>query len=687
MDTTIEFADGTQYRVETVEEQQQQQQPDQQVEEVELDQISRAERFRDDYDRTYGRGGPARTASGGNDQRTLYNDKKGRLEPVPEPTQQQQPHPQAQQQKKAEEKKAAKPALAPTENPWNKNKAPPVVPVPIPRQPEAPQQQQQPQPTRAVVEQPATAEPVIDLEEQHAREMKAAAERAKVRRQEEEKARLEQIERAKQKAAEIEARMKAASSESTATQAPAASAPTTTAPAPAPAKKDAEPSWRERRAASATTARPQAISPVAPSIALPAPAEQAKLEPRQILARPAPPPVEPANGAKEQWRPAPPIVAEPKAAPNRKQELKEPNNWRADRPPVPKSPDAPVPANAAPTVAADKKGKKRNEKKQQVAGLDDLMTRVMGAMHAPPPDTVEDPYSLVTAKELSFDTNRHHKRVRVPSLTRAGATKTATTSSRVNGGQQPSRPTSPAPTPSDFDRTTDDRPPSPRPAWKVFTVKLAARKERQPVSAKQRFHWDNTQLPKPVHPFSWWPLLAGTNARRQTRDDVVFFTFNKAPSKVTTENAHEWVKLPTGRGVRNVDYAPPKPVEAQSRVDLASDEALQDLVDRIDVTLAKTWQEREALLEKERHLPPVAVATSSTPAHDSTPAIGTPTFEGSTTAPGDSDLFEETPLVSRLAPNFRRQIFNASEGESVPTTGVSNFLGLYFSGFGRLTGL
>ncbi|BGP37370.1 hypothetical protein JCM10449v2_001276 [Rhodotorula kratochvilovae] len=183
----------------------------------------------------------------------------------------------------------------------------------------------------------APAEPAVpkpSIEELHAREMHAAAERAKKRREEEEQKRLEQIERAKRKALELEERMRAqeeAKAKERREKAEAAAAaaaaakpkvqerrPSVAAPPPAAtAPADKATSWR-------AAAKPLAPVPApAPTpAAVPAPAkvqlrEQLAAQPTAILPRPpastappaAQPPTQPAA-----WR-RPSAAAAPQAVP------------------------------------------------------------------------------------------------------------------------------------------------------------------------------------------------------------------------------------------------------------------------------------------------------------------------------------------------------------------------------------
>lgn len=129
------------------------------------------------------------------------------------------------------------------------------------------------------------AEPVSSIEEMHLREMHAAAERAKKRREEEEQKRLEQIERAKRKAAELEEKMKAAEEAKAKAKAEAEKLKAE-AKAEAKAKADAEARAKaEARAAKTAASQPPAVSA--------APADRAtswRTAPRPPASIPAPVP-------------------------------------------------------------------------------------------------------------------------------------------------------------------------------------------------------------------------------------------------------------------------------------------------------------------------------------------------------------------------------------------------------------
>ncbi|GAA6047704.1 hypothetical protein JCM3770_001731 [Rhodotorula araucariae] len=169
---------------------------------------------------------------------------------------------------------------------------------------------------------PAPAEPRPTIEELHAREMHAAAERAKKRREEEEQKRLEQIERAKRKALELEERMKAQEEakakerrekEEAAAAAAAAAKPKAqerrpSAPA-APADKAM--SWRAAAKPLAPAAAPPVLVPVPTPAAAAAVSVPAKVQLREHLAAAQPTAILPRPPAPAAAPPAQPTTTQP----------------------------------------------------------------------------------------------------------------------------------------------------------------------------------------------------------------------------------------------------------------------------------------------------------------------------------------------------------------------------------------
>ncbi|BGP29446.1 hypothetical protein JCM10296v2_001185 [Rhodotorula toruloides] len=418
LDTTIEFADGTQYKIT--------EQPDEPEELREpgpselalrekplapgevVEAPKREERFRDDFDRSW----PKKPAAAG-DSRALFNDKAGRLEPAAsaaapparrpaaEPTSIMRPAdrrlsdvpPQLAAAPHHPEPKPRRPSVTsprmshaplhpaprresfnePRPSPWGRRpsisqgerQVPPHLaaagarPPPPHMQPavRSPPTQRQPlPPAQAVLSPPrapaaalppaapAVVSPPVaasagaavpeegNIEEMHAREMHAAAERAKKRREEEEQKRLEQIERAKRKAAELEEKMRAAEEAKakakeeqekakkeaeTAAKVAKEATPTPAAPAPASSAADTASSWRAaarpatvRFGATAGPAHPASATPAAAPTKILAREPPAPVQPAKILPRPTVPATEPPV-RQAAWRPAPQQPARP----------------------------------------------------------------------------------------------------------------------------------------------------------------------------------------------------------------------------------------------------------------------------------------------------------------------------------------------------------------------------------------
>ncbi|BGP05384.1 hypothetical protein JCM10049v2_001190 [Rhodotorula toruloides] len=414
LDTTIEFADGTQYKIT--------EQPDEPEELREpgpselalrekplapgevVEAPKREERFRDDFDRSW----PKKPAAAG-DSRALFNDKAGRLEPaasaaaplarrpVAEPTSIVRPAdrrlsdvpPHMAAAPHHLEPKPRRPSVTsprmshaplhpaprresfnePKPSPWarrpsisqGERQVPPHLAAGGARPPpphmqtatRSPPTQRQPlPPVQAVLSPPrapaaalppaapAVVSPPVaapapaavpeegNIEEMHAREMHAAAERAKKRREEEEQKRLEQIERAKRKAAELEEKMRAAEEakvkakeeqEKAKKEAENAAkvAKEATAPASASSAADTASSWRAaarpptvRFGATAGPAHPPPATPAAAPTKILAREPPAPVQPAKILPRPGVPVAEPPV-RQAAWRPAPQQPARP----------------------------------------------------------------------------------------------------------------------------------------------------------------------------------------------------------------------------------------------------------------------------------------------------------------------------------------------------------------------------------------
>lgn len=305
---------------------------------------------------------------------------------------------------------------------------------------------------------PVVAPVVIDLEELHVREMHAAAERAKIRRQEEEEGRMAQVERAKKKAAEIEERIRLAAEAA----APKVSAATTKVAAPTSAGPPPN-SWRKALPATTPAVAPTPVLvpaaksepvrilarnngpvPALPAVRAPsapvAPPHQnpssilaqainsTRPTPPHLLARPAPPPAAKVVDDRE-WRRDPVVeprsreppphlgAAEPQAAPRAE---------RVRTESVPPSRAAvvadPAPLRAVPTSA---KGvplpapllrpipitPKPVFKPRELSQLDDLMSRIKGVMNTPKPTVADAPETVLISQSASPVS---HATVRLP---------------------------------------------------------------------------------------------------------------------------------------------------------------------------------------------------------------------------------------------------------------------------------
>ncbi|GAA5844847.1 hypothetical protein JCM9279_000016 [Rhodotorula babjevae] len=494
---------------------------------------------------------------------------------------------------------------------------------------------------------PASAAPEVaappqpSIEELHAREMHAAAERARKRREEEEQKRLEQSERARKKAQELEEKMRAADEakakekrekEEAARPPPREREkerrPSVAAAQPAPpvAPADKATSWRavakplpsQAAAASAAAAgrapagassRSQAREQPPASVAAPPPAAAA--EPTSILLRPstsssAPPAQQqpaqpsawrrpsassaapPAGAARAPVRQLPPHLAAQVA----QAEAKAAAAAAAAPPPPPPVEAAPPPAAevAKPTTpppqpslalvsppTSPSQERKRHDptaaakhgyKLPAVSQFDDLMSRIKGVMAQPsdaddaPASSSKDAGAAADAPAAKTDGAAPTEAadgpvvevptVKLPPRTRASkaAARAAAAALRAEAQAQqhivslpatdargrgrgradaarPGRQAAPVPAfesrepvlPHHSSRVARSQ--SPPPAWRQYTIRLAAQPPRRPVAARVLKNFTNTGFPKPLYPFSWEPVLKDVNPRRLNRDDML----------------------------------------------------------------------------------------------------------------------------------------------------------------------
>lgn len=636
LDETIEFGDGTQYKIdidgptaivelEIVEEFLSEPDPSdfatleaplEEGEEVVGEPTSREERFKDDYDRTWVNK-PAPEA------KNLFNDRLGKLEPYaststrgqsglilgrgPPPQESrpavpvesrsastrkasidipphlsQHPHPPTQDSRRESvsssrsdktRKEEPRVAWAIPREPSRQSadsgtgrQLPPHLTAPIVAAPPPP-------PPPPVVVAPVVVEPpkVVDIEELHAREMHAAVERAKIRKQDEELTRSAGAERAQKKAAEMEEKMK-----------PVIIAPPSPVSEPAPILSTSIPtervnSWRKP---------PTIPVPTEAAIIIKAPLP-VKAEPIKILARepvvPAaplvsPPPVvtvrtpivphssisktissnlPPASNNVKSIPPhligrAPPsALATPPTLP-----VQPEREWRreglVDRrqaptqsiPPTSNSAATPTPLPVIPTPSPSVTRAlapivAKVAKPADTSAIDDLMSRVKGAMLPPKsilqqPARIQDPSQTILVQRVEIE---RIATVRLPLLPVAIILAEVVTKEFVGKGKGKKVPI-PARkeiTIGLFDVTVPERPMSPPPAWKAYLVGLPTYSPLSTPSAKALKGFLNPKSPTKV--------VVLSPSRKPNGDDFLF-------AKKSTERKVNHVVLPRKRLVK-----------------------------------------------------------------------------------------------------------------------------------------
>ena len=479
--------------------------------------------------------------------------------------------------------------------------------------------------------------PVTDLEELHTREMHAAAERAKKRRQEEEQVRAEQVERARKKAHELEEKAKLAAEAAALASKPAA-APAVVIKSPAAATSRLLPTGPSTDRADSWRERPRGPLPPA---AVPHPVPTlARHEPTHILARGVPPhlasrapqepaperapngrpafvaavvmaPTKPAEAAAEptirpslEPRPAPPAdervwrrpdapIAAPAATrqvpPHLAAELANRLEQRAPRPvetparPVASmrppaaevvdaahlaistastDPPAPVVTPPSPTASPRKTlaltgpPKAAAFKVPEMSVLEDLMSRIKGAMGAPSTPKIAGRDVAETVSRSDTSSPSLVPTVKLPAAKPSTAprqpstapvlpatslpvpdalevvSKPAATVTEPKGkgrgrteGKKPVRSPPPFenrdPLPL-FESTKVERSQSPPPAWKVYAVRLPAiSKPLRPPHPRQVKAFFNVQNPLRVIILTWSPPIPNLATRRLSRDDLL----------------------------------------------------------------------------------------------------------------------------------------------------------------------
>jgi len=487
----------------------------------------------------------------------------------------------------------------------------------------------------------AVAFPQPSIEELHAREMHAAAERARKRREEEEQKRLEQTERARKKAQELEEKMKAAEEakakekrekEEAPRPPPKERRPSVAAaqPAPSVAPADKATSWRaaakplpsQAAAASAAAAgrapagassRSQAREHPSVPAAAPLPAA----EPTSILPRPsasssapaaqqqpaqpaawrrpsASAAAPPAGSARAPVRQLPPHLAaqaEAKAVaaaaaaaaappPPPPVEAVPPPSAETAKPTTPPPPPSLALLSPPTSPSQDRKRQdpaaavKHGYKLPAVSQFDDLMSRIKGVMAQPseaddapassskdeagPADASAAKGEAVAAAEatdavavpVEVPTVKLPPRTRASKAAARAAAAAAAAAHALAQQQQPVVSLPPPTEPRGRGRARADAPrlarqaapipafesrepvlpyhssriarsQSPPPAWRQYTIRLAAQPPRRPVAARVLKNFTNPGFPKPLYPFSWEPVLKDVNPRRLNRDDML----------------------------------------------------------------------------------------------------------------------------------------------------------------------
>lgn len=440
-----------------------------------------------------------------------------------------------------------------------------------------------------------------DLEALHAREMHAAAERAKKRRQEEEQARLEQIERARKKALELEEKMKLKSTEPKVTEkAPEEKAVDEKSTSEKGKAKSVENPWR-------TTAKP----PAAPVASTPAyqptsvlggeSCSAASTQPTSILTRPPqekPSTASPTSQPSSTWRrPSNPSAAPPPTSrPQQRQvppHLAQTHQSQSEpsvssvvtSPPPPaatdSSPSTLPPANvekaisspplitSTPTVPSSPSHERKSSAKSnplgykvpEVAQLDDLMSRIKGAMSIKETQKKEEKKVEIEGEAIDDDDDEvaSMPTVKLPpptpnaKLPRSRSSDFSSTTEprgRGRGRTETPRNVSKSALPTfenrdpllPFSGTRRTRSLSPPPAWKAYAVKVPSRPPHKAPHYRNVSGFLSLHNPRPVHDvFSSNPLIHGINPRRLNRDDMLI------PKKFVRGVPQCPVKIPSER--------------------------------------------------------------------------------------------------------------------------------------------
>ncbi|GAA5924776.1 uncharacterized protein JCM15063_005729 [Sporobolomyces koalae] len=505
-----------------------------------------------------------------------------------------------------------------------------------------------PAPGPAAQEDPA---PEADLEELHAREMHAAAERAKKRRQEEEQARLEQIERAKKKAAELEEKMRLRDEE-------AASKVKASQPEQKVLEKVKEKSENPWRSTAKPPTSTGTVRPAAPSV--PGPSEATKSsgssvpsqQPTSILARPpqqkrpGPAPAEQPPAGPAAWRrssnPLPPQTAPrsqqrqlpPHLTSQQQQQASTASDPSSNSskevagvPPAsveaPSAADAasaasvanpssvaaiekpptPPPVASPPTLPSSPSRERRASSKSGALGykvpevkqLDDLMSKIKGAMTGKEgtektdqteADLEESQVPTVKLPPPTPITRQPRSRANDQA---AGAAPSGEPRGRGRGrsdGPKNAQRGNVVPTFENrepvlpFFGSRRARSPSPPPAWKVYTVKLPARPPHKAPHDRNVKLFESVHNPRTVKVFSSNPLITGINPRRLSRDDVLIpkkfvkgklqYSISIPSKRITRRTAEEELAIVAARPTPTVSIGSRTGLARSTEVDTAS---------------------------------------------------------------------------------------------------------------------
>jgi hypothetical protein len=406
---------------------------------------------------------------------------------------------------------------------------------------------------------PVIASPVLDVEMMHATTMHAAAERAKQRRQAEEDIRTERAERARKKADELEEKMRLATeaAKEPITILATSRRDSTITVSPAVVIDRSENSWRERQARMDQIIVPLPSSP--PIIPV------AKSEPTQILARqatsavPAPAPVPaPTRSVIESSKPFVPATRTPAIAASSVRSTGFPPTPTGPRADIrqPRAQRQPPPHIEMPTAPVDL-GAKPVSGTKEISALDDLMSRIKGAMTVLEPTA--DPVQTISRAE-STSPETLIATVRLPRSSshpfQSDIINSSLEPSRPHRGRVEARKSSrqfdiiPSFINRDhvplFDASRIERSQSPPPAWKAYVVRLATYPSLRAPNHKALKGFFSTLVPARVSAVHWDPpVLSLYGPRRSISKDDFLFSQSRQSRKTTSAV----VRIPNRRSI------------------------------------------------------------------------------------------------------------------------------------------